>query len=594
VTVPPPAARSIWLRASPDAVFGTFHDAASGPDSATAVLIVGPWGWDEITSYASRRAWAEHLAADGHPTLRIDLPGIGDSAGTPSDPARLDAWTSAIGAAAAWLAARPGVDRVALIGLGLGGLVAGKAIADGAPVDDLVLWAAPSRGRAFLREQRAFAALQSDRYSVSGEPEPTVLPDGWLEVGGFVLAAETIAAIAPLELDQLPLGRLQRALLLQREGLARDAALEAHLAEAGVDVTAAPGPGWTDMVFHPEQYTPPAEVFDRVGRWLAGAPVGRPRPVAVEAPEALDRLELCLDGRPIRETPVHIAQPFGQLFGLLAEPVDAPATPLCAVFLNAGAVRRVGPNRLWTEIARDWTRRGVPTFRVDLEGIGDSDGDPRRYRDVANFYTPAYGAEVGAILDDLQARGLGPRFVLIGLCAGAYWAVNTAATDGRVIAALVVNPGAMVWDAGLLQRREAAKIGRLLQPSVWRRVARGELGASRMVAVSRAVAERAIKAAVRAPRRLTAAARSDATGPATARLMDALRDRGTRVVLGFSGDEPVYDELRSEGILARMDEWPNAVLETLPGRDHTVRPIVAQRAVRAMLGRELERLSIDG
>jgi len=43
-----------------------------------------------------------------------------------------------------------------------------------------------------------------------------------------------------------------------------------------------------------------------------------------------------------------------------------------------------------------------------------------------------------------------------------------------------------------------------------------------------------------------------------------------------------------------MDEWPNAVLETLPGRDHTVRPIVAQRAVHAMLGRELERLSIDG
>jgi pimeloyl-ACP methyl ester carboxylesterase len=146
VIVPPPAARSIWLRASPDAVFGTFHDAASGPDSATAVLIVGPWGWDEITSYASRRAWAERLAADGHPTLRIDLPGIGDSAGTPGDPARLDAWTSAIGAAAAWLAARPGVDRVALIGLGLGGLVAGKAIADGAPVDLLSGGALPGPG----------------------------------------------------------------------------------------------------------------------------------------------------------------------------------------------------------------------------------------------------------------------------------------------------------------------------------------------------------------------------------------------------------------------------------------------------------------
>src|SRR5262249_58077263 len=101
----------------------------------------------------------------------------------------------------------------------------------------------------------------------------------------------------------------QGGVLLQGEGLARDAALEAHLAEAGVDVTAAPGPGWTDMVFHPEQYTPPAEVFDRVGRWLAGAPVGRPRPVAGEAPEALDRLELCPGGPPLRGTPRHIAQP---------------------------------------------------------------------------------------------------------------------------------------------------------------------------------------------------------------------------------------------------------------------------------------------
>ena len=100
---------------------------------------------------------------------------------------------------------------------------------------------------------------------MSGELEPTVPPDGWLEVGGFVLA-ETIAAIAPLELDQL-LGRLQRALPSSARP-ARDAALEAHL-KAG-STSRRPRPGLTDTVFHPAAPPPGGP---RPGRPMAG---GRP------------------------------------------------------------------------------------------------------------------------------------------------------------------------------------------------------------------------------------------------------------------------------------------------------------------------------
>ena len=78
--------------------------AADGRGSKTAVLICPPWGWDEVASYRSRRAWAEHLAERGHPTLRIDFPGSGDSAGSPADPGRVEAWTAAVIAATTWLA----------------------------------------------------------------------------------------------------------------------------------------------------------------------------------------------------------------------------------------------------------------------------------------------------------------------------------------------------------------------------------------------------------------------------------------------------------------------------------------------------------
>ena len=72
--------------------------------------------------------------------------------------------------------------------------------------------------------------------------------------------------------------------------------------------------------------------------------------------------------------------------------------------------------------------------------------------------------------------------------------------------------------------------------------------------------------------------------------MDALRDRGTRLVLAFSGDEPVYDELAADGILGGLDRWPNVELVPLPAADHTLRPLEAQAAASDLLEAELDRL----
>ena len=277
---PPPPARPVILEVAPDPVFAMYHAPASGAASGTAVLVCPTWGWDDVASYRSRRAWADRLAADGHPTLRIDLPGAGDSGGSPGDEDRLGAWTRAVSAAAGWLAGQPGVSRVAAIGLGLGGLVAARAIADGAPVDDLVLWGAPVQGRAFLREQRAFAGLQSSALGLTQEQIAAGLPEGWLEVGGFVLSADTMAAIQAIDLTALPTGRLERALLLDRDGIRHDRALEEHLRQQGVVVSTAPGNGWTEMVFHPERYAPAVATFDRVAAWLDEA---APASVAMDA-----------------------------------------------------------------------------------------------------------------------------------------------------------------------------------------------------------------------------------------------------------------------------------------------------------------------
>ncbi|HYK95025.1 MAG TPA: alpha/beta fold hydrolase [Candidatus Dormibacteraeota bacterium] len=596
--LPPP--RPLYLPADPDVVFGMFHAPLDEPAARTAVLLLPPWGWDEIASYRSRRAWAEHLAEHRHPTLRIDFPGSGDSAGDPGDPARVEAWTSAVVTAASWLATATPAGRVAVIGLGLGGLIAGLAMGEGAPIDELVLWAAPTHGRSFLREQRAFGKLQRDRYGPT-EGADEALPDGWLEIGGFVQSAETIAAVEQIDLRQMPIGPVQRVLLLGRDGLPVDVGLQQRLAGAGADVTVAPGDGWGAMCFHPERYQPPLDVFRRVSDWLGASarpmPKTRPAPTAGTGspvrPEAAHG-DLSSHGVEIRETPMAGDGAHAGFFAIVAERVAPSARTgpdLCVVFLNAGAVRRIGPNRMWVEASRRWAARGIPTARMDVEGIGDAAGDAAMYYDVGMFYTPAREMQVTAILDALVRRGLGPRFVLVGLCAGAYSAFNTAASDARVVAALAVNPRIMIWDPAIMERRNAFAVREVLELGSWQRILNGETAPARVLEIGRAAVAEAPRAALRYASRLRAGKRRDPWTEQLEQRLDTLRDARTPLVLAFSGDEPMHDELKAAGILDRLDRWPNVVLTDLPGDDHTLRPIAAQRAFHRFIDEELERLS---
>jgi len=585
--------RPLYLDVAPDPVFAVFHPSPGGATQGTAVLLSPPWGWDEVTTYRSRRAWAEHLAAAGHPTLRFDFPGSGDSGGSSEDPQRLEAWIESIREAATWLRDSTGCGQIAAVGVGLGGLIAGKAIAEGAPIDDLVLWGTPATGRSFIREERAFSRFQDTRFSMTGEPEPVLLPEGWMEAGGFVLSAATMAGIESLSLRTMATGTLRRALLLERDGIGVDDLLRQHLTAAGVAVTVAPGNGWGAMTMFVDRYRPPLEVFAQVTSWLGEAPVSTAA-VGKSSVVARDAVEIRLGTGTVRESALMVQRPFGRLFAVLAEPVDVPPASTCAVFLNAGAVRRTGPNRLWVDASRRWAARGLPALRIDLEGLGDSDGEAGPSEDVGKYYVSGLLEQVLSFLDGLEDRGFGPRFLLVGLCSGGYWAFQAAAHEPRVTAAVVLNAGALVWDDDLVRRRDARKLYRLFDPAWLRRIVRGEINRTRMREIALAFAGRArpgggVSLDRRSDRRI-----GELPDPLDATL-DTLHEAGTRVVLAFSADEAVRAELDESGALGRLEGRPNIELVTLPGRDHTVRPIVAQRAVHDLLDREfaleLERAS---
>lgn len=128
---------------------------------------------------------------------------------------------------------------------------------------------------------------------------------------------------------------------------------------------------------------------------------------------------------------------FGQDNGLLGI-VTTPATPRpgtpAVVLLNAGLLHRVGPNRMYVDIARGLADQGFTSLRFDMSGVGDSD---LRESDLL-YIERAVGDTLAA--NDALTSLLGiDRFVLIGLCTGAFNAFRSALRDERVLGCVLLD-----------------------------------------------------------------------------------------------------------------------------------------------------------
>jgi pimeloyl-ACP methyl ester carboxylesterase len=581
----PPPARTRFVPSGSEQVCVVWHPPAAARARDTAVILCPPFGWDEVCSYRSRRDWAQQLATAGYSTLRISFPATGDSSGDPLQPGRLQAWTDAVGAGCDWLRDVGPVTRIAVVGLGLGGLVGYHAAAAGIKIDDLVLWATPARGRELVRQLRAFSRLEDSQ--LGGAPPERAEPQPGLEVGGFRLSDETLQALSKLDLTSAP-GPLtaRRVLLLERDGLPVDQRLADHLGGLDIDVTVASGEGYAAMMAPPQQALTPAEVITTVTAWLdsASAPVSAavaadrsPAPSSADGPTTV----ATGTGAWVTETPMRITQPVGALVGILTEPTDGPVSDLCVVLLNAGAIRRIGPNRMWVEAARRWAQRGVPTLRLDVEALGDSDGDIEDYRDDKGLYVPRLVPQVLAALDALQEVGVGERFALGGLCSGAYWAYHAALQDERVTAAWMVNPRILIWDPGPSPERDLRTVTSQPLSLVRLRKALGPRG----LTLARFVLTTMI-------RRLT---RRGAAPPLLTRRADELRETldelravEKHAVMVFAQDEPLYDAFVEAGLLAEIERAPEFTIERVAVSDHTIRPAWAQQVVHAALDRALD------
>lgn len=404
-------------------------------------MLVPPFGWEGISAWRNLKWWARELAEAGFASLRYQPPGEGDSEGLSSEQ-DLQTWVMALTDVVAQTRIATRAAHVTVIALGLGGLVAFQAVNDGAAIDDLVVWAAPSKGRLLLRELKAFAATAIEPGRLVAPDTKSGGDDGTLWVHGYSLGLQAQAQLNDLDVAALGSGRLQRALMLGRGTLRPDSRAVKALEAAGVEVTSAAGPGYDELTLEPRLSEAPVTLAAVVRDWLR-QDHGRV-PSTTTSTSTPASTERATAARPLPVGPLLERRlDWGEVDAILT-PTDGAV--LTAVFIGAGAIPRSGPNRLWAESARRWAAWGVASLRLDLGGIGEAPDDGRPLPlTPGDLRDERYRAQVRAVLDRAEELGLPDRFLLVGLCSGGYWAGQVALDEPRVAGAVILNPSSLVW-----------------------------------------------------------------------------------------------------------------------------------------------------
>jgi pimeloyl-ACP methyl ester carboxylesterase len=267
----------------------------------------------------------------------------------------------------------------------------------------------------------------------------------------------------------------------------------------------------------------------------------------------------------------------GSLVGVVTAPeasVVFTRSP-AVLLLNAGLLHRVGPNRLYVNLARRLAALGFLVLRFDFSGIGDSPAT----RSSVPFDQRAL-AEAHAAADFLKGSFGVRKYLPLGLCAGAEVALGLAASDPRAVGAILVN-GRMGTEPDAALRRAAQERlqaryyrSRLWDPTRWMRLLRGR---SNLQGVSRFVS-RTLGRLVRRRRDADPPdAASQVAAPALSHL-DRLAERGAELLVVFSAGSfsLTLCQLIFGDQLAAISSYPKVKLAHIEDCDHVFTPLWAQ------------------
>jgi hypothetical protein len=128
--------------------------------------------------------------------------------------------------------------------------------------------------------------------------------------------------------------------------------------------------------------------------------------------------------------------PAKSLVGILCEPAKerAIAGAPAVITWNVGINHRVGPYRIYVDLARKLAELGFTSLRFDVSGLGDSEVDPA---DTRTDERRAIGDVQDAMQTLREQRGI-QQFVLVGFCSSVDAAHSLGASAENVAGVIYV------------------------------------------------------------------------------------------------------------------------------------------------------------
>lgn len=274
----------------------------------------------------------------------------------------------------------------------------------------------------------------------------------------------------------------------------------------------------------------------------------------------------------MREQVAEIEWEQGTLSGVVTLPREgrAPDAQPAVVFLNAGFLQRVGPNRLHVRLARALAAEGLLCLRLDFAGIGDS---PARRDALA--YGAAQVEETRRAVDYLQRQFGVSRFVPAGVCSGADVAFVTTVGDERACGAILLNPTVAPPDAGARTQRA---VGLQIRMRYYRKKLFDHRSWRRLLTLQsnyRGLARTLLGTAV--ARRGAPAPAAPEAGPAAN--LRHLRERQVPVLALYSEGSEALDLFRlafGSDMEPVREAYPNLALDVIDDVDHVFTPLWSQ------------------
>lgn len=158
----------------------------------------------------------------------------------------------------------------------------------------------------------------------------------------------------------------------------------------------------------------------------------------------------------------------GGLVGIVTQATADKRSPElpAVILLSAGMVHRVGPHRLYVEVARSLAALGFPVLRFDLAGVGDSE-----LPEGKALLEDRTISVVQQAMNFLAANEGAKKFVLMGLCSGATDSHRVAVADARVQGIVALDGYAYRTLRYYWQRLLVHYGRRMLVPAKWKRLA---------------------------------------------------------------------------------------------------------------------------